>query len=165
MRLLAKAGIDAHLHLFGDGRLRGWIDEERSRLDVEDRVSLHGYADLDTAAAYLRACDALVIPSRIESIPVVLSDGVQSGIPIVATDVGDQGRLVRQYQLGEVVAPKSAAAIAEGIQRVLESDRSRFVTGMRLAAAELDVRRAARHYLAAAVRQEHTITLRESSSC
>ena len=45
----------------------------------------------------------LILPSRIESIPVILSDALQLDCNLIVTDVGDMGPLVRSYRAGMVV--------------------------------------------------------------
>lgn len=147
MRLLKQIGVDAHLHIFGGGMLREDLTERISRNGVKDSITVHGYADSGTAVAYLKTCDVLIIPSRLESIPIIFSDAVKCGIPIVATEVGDLGVLIRKYQIGEVVQPSSPQMLAEGIQHVLTKDRSPFSAGALQAAQHFDVRTSAVKYL------------------
>jgi len=102
----------AYLHVFGGGTLEDTIRSTVARHHLEENVKLYGYADPATVVAYMKACDALVIPSRIESIPIIFSDAVQVGIPVVATNVGDLGQLVRRYEVGVVVDPGDPDALA-----------------------------------------------------
>ena len=60
-----------------------------------------------------------MIPSRIESVPLVLGDAIQSGTAVVVTDCGDMGRVVEQHGLGVLVPPEDASAMAEGIASAL----------------------------------------------
>ena len=147
MRFLGDMGIDAHLHIFGGGMLHKELRGLISKYGLENRITVRGYADMDTAVAYLKACNVLVIPSRIESIPIIFSDAVKCGIPIVATEVGDVGVLIRTYHIGEVVQPNSPQTLAEGIQHVLKKDRCSFSAGALQAAQHFDVRASATKYL------------------
>lgn len=70
------------------------------------------------------------------------------GIPVVVSDVGDMGALVRQYGVGEAVAPGSCEALAQGMRHVLAAGRARYQAGAAVAAAAFDIRNAARAYLA-----------------
>ena len=114
---------------------------------LEDCITVYGYADADTAATYLRACDLLLIPSRIESIPVIFSDAVGCGIPMVATEVGDLGTLVRKYRVGEIARPESPEALAKSIRSALQFGRSHYEPGMAEANADFDPRNAVQTYL------------------
>jgi len=147
MRHLRQTGIEAHLHLFGGGVLQEEVADLITRNDVEDCVTLHGYADSNTAAAYLRACDLLIIPSRIESIPIIFSDAAKCGIPIVTTEVGDLGPLVREHEIGEVVRPGSSQDLAQGVQFVLKKGRRSFLTGHQRVARIFDVSSSAAEYI------------------
>jgi glycosyltransferase involved in cell wall biosynthesis len=147
MRLLAQTNVKAHLHIFGGGALENELMRRIAEHDVEECITVHGYADAHTAVAYLRACDALIIPSRIESIPIIFSDAVKCGIPIVATAVGDVGTLVRKYDIGEVVQPESPSMLADGIRHILIKDRSLFSRGIHQAAQIFDVRASALQYI------------------
>ena len=46
---------------------------------------------------YYKSCDCVVIPSRSESIPLVLSEALRFNNKLIVTDVGDMGMLGRQY--------------------------------------------------------------------
>jgi glycosyltransferase involved in cell wall biosynthesis len=67
-------------------------------------------------AAYMKACDCLVIPSRRESIPVVFSEAVQMGIPMLVTDTGDMGTLAREHGLMDPVPPEDIDALARAMR-------------------------------------------------
>jgi glycosyltransferase involved in cell wall biosynthesis len=66
----------------------------------------------------LRAADMLVLPSRSEGTPNAVIEAMASEVPCVVTDVGDCAELVRST--GIVVAPGSAEALAEGIERMID---------------------------------------------
>lgn len=122
MRLLIDGSQSAHLHLFGDGSLKPHI-QNRIR-GYERYIHLGGYADPNTVVAYMRTCDWLVIPSRIESIPLIFGDALQMRIPVIASDVGDLGKLVRRFGVGEVVPPTDHLALAAAMQAVLTQPRA-----------------------------------------
>lgn len=106
-----------HFHLFGGGhlekRLRRMIDGE----NLSNVITMNGYIDQKDAVAYLKACDGLIIPSRVESIPVVLSDALQTGCPVLVSDVGDMGKLVRKYRAGIAFPPNSPTKLADAIEK------------------------------------------------
>jgi glycosyltransferase involved in cell wall biosynthesis len=75
-------------------------------------------------AAYLEVADYIVIPSRIESIPVILSDALQKGCPMIATNVGDMGKMLIEHQAGYVVAPENPPALAHTLERACTKHES-----------------------------------------
>jgi len=124
MRLLIDSGQIAHLHLFGDGSMKPQL-QNRVR-GYERYIHLGGYADPNTVVAYMLTCDWLVIPSRIESIPLIFVDALQMHLPVIAADVGDLGELVRRFGVGKVVPPYNPIAMAEAMQAALIQPRSLF---------------------------------------
>jgi glycosyltransferase involved in cell wall biosynthesis len=87
-------------------------------------VTIGGYADDATAVSYLSACDCVVIPSRMESIPVILSDALQMGKPLIVSDVGDMGELLRRIPAGIVVSPNDSKALCRAMFEMDKQDRS-----------------------------------------
>jgi len=82
-------------------------------------VQLRGYLDREAARNYLLNADFVVIPSRIESIPVIFSDCLQAGCTVIATPVGDLPELMTRHDIGELCQDASAPAIAQGIRRAV----------------------------------------------
>jgi glycosyltransferase involved in cell wall biosynthesis len=121
----------AHFHLFGGGQLTADLKNYIHKHGLGDTVTLNGYIDPAGAAAYLKACNALIIPSRIESIPVVLSDALKAGSRIIATDVGDMGYLLRKYRAGVVVPAESPGKLAQAIEDDMSLPLDNFAQGRR----------------------------------
>ncbi len=129
-----------HFHLFGGGPLEESLKREIKKKNLTDVVSLNSYIDENSAAAYFRACDALIIPSRIESIPVVLSDALQSCCPLIVSDVGDMGDLMRRYKAGQAVQPESPEELKEAILRDVALGSDKYKDGLRRLHKLLDLR-------------------------
>lgn len=110
-------------------------------------VSCGGY--LDHAAAYelFAWADFVVIPSRIESIPVVFSDAMQVGRPVVASPVGDLPRILNEYACGVVADTADSSGLMRALQRALATGPGGFAPGVAKAAAAFDVRRSAAAFL------------------
>lgn len=146
MDILSGRMPQAHLHLFGGGPLEAEIQRRAGQGRLRECVTVHGYADPVTAAAYLKACDALVISSRIESIPLVYSDALQCGCPVVSTDVGDLGQLIRRQGTGVVCSSNSPDELAEAMGRIAADRpglRARYAEALSRAAAMFNPGRSA----------------------
>ncbi len=119
--LLSKGGgID--LHVLGDGSLRKKLERDVDTLGLRDRVFFEGMVNAPTVTAYMKACDLLVIPSREEGMPVVFHEAMQAGKPVVATDVGDLGWIIRDFEVGVVARTICPEGIAEAISAALGKD-------------------------------------------
>jgi glycosyltransferase involved in cell wall biosynthesis len=74
----------------GGGTLNDEVLEGVNALKARGRpVTVTGYLDRTAACQALAAADFLLLPSRIESIPVVFSDALKFGLPVIAMPVGD----------------------------------------------------------------------------
>lgn len=132
------------LHVFGGGPEEEALRHQHRRLELDDCVAFGGFIDRDRLAAWLRAVNVAVVPSRIESIPLILGDVAQARCPLIATDVGDMGELVRRFRAGLVVAPGSPGALADAIRRVVVGDIPFEAHGMARLADHLSIDRSAR---------------------
>lgn len=130
---LRQVHPDALLHMVGDGALATPLRSLAERLGLRDAVVWHGVAAAAQVAGFLACADAVAIPSRSESIPLVLSEALQMGAPLAVTDVGDVGTLVRRHGLGLVAPPEDAVALARALGGVLAAGRPAYAG--RLAAA------------------------------
>jgi glycosyltransferase involved in cell wall biosynthesis len=130
---LHRLRADVTLHVIGDGSLSPALRARAERRGIADAIVWEGAADAQRVASLLAAADAVAIPSRSESIPLVLSEAIQMGAPLAVTDVGDMGLLVRRFGLGAVAPPDQPAAFAVALGRVLAVGRTAYAA--RLAAA------------------------------
>ena len=118
---LAARGRMFDLHLLGDGSLRHLIEKRIDEAGLSGRVFLHGLVDGRTVAAFLRAVDLLVIPSRSEGLPVIFHEAVQMECPLVVTPIGELAEYCVRYGVGIAATEVSAAGIAHAIDRALDS--------------------------------------------
>lgn len=87
----------AEVHVAGGGPLRPLVEQRVRRLvDAGRPVRISGFLDRAEAERALAAADRLLLPSRIESIPVVFSDALAYGLPVVSTPVGDLPALLAE---------------------------------------------------------------------
>ena len=117
--LLVKAARSlpegAVLSVAGGGPLGGVGQQAASR--AEGRVQVLGRISDAALELELARCDCVVIPSRSESIPIVLGEALQFGKRLIVTDVGDMGHIVRRYRLGEVVPSRNVKALSLAMHR------------------------------------------------
>ncbi|XOU94211.1 MAG: glycosyltransferase [Candidatus Kerfeldbacteria bacterium] len=116
--------IKVHFYIFGVGTMEQYIIKLIKELELEKYISFKGYASAEDAATYLENCDWVIIPSINESIPVVMSDAVQKNTPLIVTDVGDMGDLVKEYNAGIVTKSNSVSDLSNALQKsYLEKDK------------------------------------------
>lgn len=123
------------VRIFGGGPLSERVHEQAARLVAAGRpVEVGGYLEREGAIRLLEESDFLLLPSRIESIPVVFSDAMQMHCPIVATPVGDLPRLLEENAVGERASAVSATAFADAICKILGNPPRDYESGLTRAA-------------------------------
>jgi glycosyltransferase involved in cell wall biosynthesis len=138
------------IRICGGGPLESLVTARCATLAAAGRpVQLDGYLDKAGAAGLLAWADYLVIPSRIESIPVIFSDALQTGCPMIATPVGDLPRLMREHRPGILVDEPTPTAIAEGLRTALRNAPLQYRDGLKQARTQFDVDHACAQFLGA----------------
>ncbi|MDH4110187.1 MAG: glycosyltransferase [Gammaproteobacteria bacterium] len=134
----------AEIRVCGGGALEDAVRQSIGALQAQGRpVSIGGYLDKQAAADLIGGADYLLLPSRIESIPVIFSDAVQAGTPLVATPVGDLPRLFRKYRVGVISESVEAQGYTSALRAALGTDPRTFESGLVDAMADFDLGAAA----------------------
>jgi glycogen(starch) synthase len=107
----------AQVVLAGDGPQREALERLALRLGVAGRVRFLGFRPHREVPALLAHADVLVMPSVYEELGSALVEGLQAGVPIVATRVGGIPDAVGDA--GVLVEPRDPAALARAIDDVL----------------------------------------------
>jgi len=122
--LLSKEEREKSLfHIFGGGPLESKIKKMVKENGLESNTFINSYLDGNKVFAHMSKSDFVVIPSRIESIPVILSDALQANKPVILTNVGDMGQLGTKYRIGFVQEP-NANSIADGLRLGIKSSQN-----------------------------------------
>lgn len=138
------------IRICGGGPLEDVLRNHGSRLRAGGRpVELTGYLDKAAARDLLVWADYLLIPSRIESIPVVFSDAMKCMCPVVAMPVGDLPCLIERYSAGLLSSSVTPISFAGAIRQALSRPPAEFASGLRAAAADFDIARVAQQLLQA----------------
>lgn len=107
---------DVRLVLLGDGE--DGAEVRRLAQAFGDRWTFVGPQSHEGVARHVAACDALVLPSYAEGTPNAVVEALSAGRRVVATRVGGIPAVVHAPELGELVPPRDAPALAEAIVRV-----------------------------------------------
>ena len=113
--LLQNKNINFRCYIVGDGEEKKSLEMLIKNLALDENVILTGRLDDGDISDLFRHVDCIVIPSLSESIPLVLSEGVNAHKPLIVTNVGDMGYLAEKYKLGCVVEKENYNDLAEAL--------------------------------------------------
>lgn len=113
---IAPAYPRALFLMLGEGPLRtALIHEARSR----PGISLPGAVPNHKVADYMRAADILVLPSFSEGRPVSVLETAATGLPVLATRVGDLPEMVTDGENGILIEPGDRNELVRALRRIL----------------------------------------------
>jgi glycosyltransferase involved in cell wall biosynthesis len=111
-RLLADRGECVRFLTVGQGPLEAEIHAEHRRLGLDGVVALLG--ERADAVRVMSGCDAFVLASSNEGLPVAVMEALALGLPVVATDVGGLAEAVDATD-GVLVPARDPVALADAI--------------------------------------------------
>lgn len=124
LEAIARCPADVHLKIVGAGPLHRRLQEQRSRLGLEDRVELVGLMSpeevrhlLQRASVSVLACLEAADGDR-DGIPVALMEAMALGTPVVTTDVGGIHELVAGA--GLIVPERDPEKLAAAIEHAMQ---------------------------------------------
>jgi glycosyltransferase involved in cell wall biosynthesis len=109
------------LNFYGLGPLKSNLEKMVDKYRLNSVITINNSINLAPLIKEFSFTHYLVIPSRIESIPVIFSDAIQSGTAVISTPVGDLKNLISKYSCGvcsDYISPESLAlSIKEACQK------------------------------------------------
>ena len=104
-----------HLKIAGRGPLYAKVKKME-----DERIKVLGY--VEDAPSFYRSLDVFLLPSKLEAQPIALLEAMASGLPIIATDVGDNKYFV---QGNGIICGASVKEIGATIKEMLRADREK----------------------------------------
>lgn len=142
LRTLCTGDWDAieQIVIAGGGPLEDHVHTVVRSLQAAGRsVTLRGYLTRDEAEEAMLASDYLLIPSRVESIPVVFSDAMKLSLPVVATPVGDFPDLLSQVACGILAPAADLGGVRYALREAIHTPPSYYAKGTAEMAERFDI--------------------------
>jgi glycosyltransferase involved in cell wall biosynthesis len=97
-----------------------------------DRIELLGVKSRDELRALQRGANAFVLPSRPgECMPLVYLEALAAGTPVIGTDTGGAGEVIRNGYNGFLLAPGDVDGTAAAMRTLLTDEAMRTAMGTR----------------------------------
>jgi glycosyltransferase involved in cell wall biosynthesis len=123
MAALAAAGVDFRLDVVGEDTLGGAIQSFARKLDLESKVSFHGYMTQRRLHPLMTRAHVNLVSSRHEAGPVVVLEAAVAGVPTVGTAVGHLTEWSPDAALAVPIG--DSAALAAGVVSLLDDETLR----------------------------------------
>ncbi|TMQ68754.1 MAG: glycosyltransferase family 4 protein [Candidatus Eisenbacteria bacterium] len=123
LRAWREAQLEVPLVIAGDGP-----EAERVRGEIADLPAAKMLGRIDRASLLdlMHQTRLLIVPSLcFEGFPITLLEGLATGCPIVASDIGALGEIIRSGENGVLVPLGDGAALARAIQRLNDEPAER----------------------------------------
>lgn len=146
-RILYKNKVNFKINILGDGTLREYLENVVKRNDLKNYVKFFGQASKDVVFSYMKYSDYLVIPSRNESLPLVMIEAAKMNLPVIASEVGDCGELMRKYRVGKLVDPDNPERLAKVLEEAVSENRDKYKIGLKLLADDFALEKSVSMFL------------------
>jgi len=126
---IAKRFPKAKYIIVGDGWSRDILESEAHSSGHFDKIQFTGFAPDKEVIDLMTSADVLVVPSIYEPFGIVALEGMATGVPVVASNVGGLAEVLDHDRTGIFVYPRSPESIAWGIGKVLsDPDHAKWLT-------------------------------------
>lgn len=107
---------DCDLTILGAGELRNQLQTLATDLNVSDRVHIIGEVPHRELPQHYGNADAMVLLSSREGWANVILEALACGTPVIASNVGGAGEIIRRNVAGTVINERSPEALATAIK-------------------------------------------------
>jgi glycosyltransferase involved in cell wall biosynthesis len=130
-KIVRREFPEAGLVILGEGHLRAELEEQRSRLGLEEGVLMPGR--LSKPHAVIAQCDVFIFSSRYEGQGLALVEAMACGVPAVSFDCpSGPGLIINNNVDGLLVPPEDVRALSSAVIKLLSDESKR--EALRLAA-------------------------------
>ena len=102
------------LFLYGEGLKRNGLERLAQRLGISDRVVFAGFMPVEEIWARNHV---LVMPSRLEGLPLAMVEAMLCGRPVVATDVAGHSEIIQDGVTGFLADAPTPNSMATALER------------------------------------------------
>lgn len=121
---LSAEKLEFQANIVGSGILESWVKQNKN----SSRIRVWGNVDNPLKIAeIMRDSRWLVIPSRSDSIPLVLSEAIKMSLPVIVSDLPDLKYLVKKYKIGYTFKTNDAQDLTKVLIQAL-TDKKKYAS-------------------------------------
>lgn len=123
--LQAKKCKKIPIKVIGDGPLSVYVEQKIKEFGLK-QIDILGLKSHRETIEYIKKARFLIMPSLCyESFPVTLIEAMAMGTPVIATNIGALGYLIRNHETGILTSPGDVEDLANKITWLWEHDEER----------------------------------------
>jgi glycosyltransferase involved in cell wall biosynthesis len=163
IHILKNNGRPVNIDFYGDGPLRGDLEEQAANLDIENQVQFHRYVPKKRIRRELQKHSVMLAPSITasngdkEGLPVTILEAMASGVPVIASDHSAIPEAIHHRETGLLIPEGKSEAIATALAQLL--DREIAVNEIRENARKLIEKKHAIKHVVEATEELYTKTI------
>ena len=123
LEMLATIEAGWRWHVVGDTTMdpdyAASLNQRARVLGLHHRIVMHGTLDAAQLARLMADMDLFATCSAYESYGMAVADATAAGLPVVTTDVGEAGSIIRHGITGYVLAPGDTQQFRQALERLL----------------------------------------------
>jgi len=119
---IIKQCPDAMFIIVGDGYYKKYLQILSKKLNISEHVIFKGFLFGQDLIDIYSIADVFVLPSSVEGLPTVILEAMASGLPVVATDVGDVSTVVKNNMTGFLINQRDTKTLSNAVLRILTDD-------------------------------------------
>ncbi|MFH1253226.1 MAG: glycosyltransferase family 4 protein [Candidatus Uhrbacteria bacterium] len=106
--------IPVELHVAGSGTYASLVQKQSAK---DKRIIYHGFVSTNSLENLFSIIDAVVVPSRcLENSPTIIYESLQSGVPVIASDIGGLSELIQHGNNGYLIEPGNVQSLVKIIK-------------------------------------------------
>lgn len=119
------------MKVVGDGPLRDRLQEQIGRLEATNHIEISGEVAQSDVIPLMRQARIFVLNSSYEGLPHVVLEAMSAGTPVIATDVGGTGEVVKDMATGLLIPYGDEHSLDTAIDKLLRDSslRNSIATG------------------------------------
>ncbi|MDW7726922.1 MAG: glycosyltransferase family 4 protein [Candidatus Methanoperedens sp.] len=116
---------DFEIIIVGEGSESDSLIRTVQELDLRGIIKFKGKVDEQILNEYYMGCDAFILPSLWEGMPLTLLEAAAAGMPIIASDVGGISSLFTNGENALIIGQKNAEALASAMLKLMGDNKLR----------------------------------------
>ena len=115
--------------IVGDGPMRSELKDIVAHSNLKKKIIFIGFVPNQDVYKFLQSADLFVLTSTYESFSIALLEAMANSLPVIVTDVGYMGTLVRQSNGGKIIESNNIKQLYEAIKLMVEDKNKRIEFG------------------------------------